>query len=137
VIIPVRELNLVRSLPLFSALAVPLVERIASNLIPVRAAAGAVIVKEGDTGDRLYIIAEGEVEVSIEGVPVRRQGPGEFFGEIALLLDVPRTATVKAVSHVALFALERWLFLEVLTGHRQVREGAEAVADERLGLKRD
>jgi MFS family permease len=137
VIVPVHELNLVRSIPLFSGLAVPIVERIAANLIPVRAAAGTEILKEGDSGDRLYIVDDGEVEVSIGGRPVRRQGQGEFFGEISLLLAVPRTATVKAVSDVALFALERWLFLEVLTGHAQVREGAEAVADERLGLKRD
>jgi len=137
VIVPVRELNLVRSLPLFSALAVPIVERIASNLIPVKAAAGTAILEEGDTGDRLYIVDEGEVEVSIGGRPVQRQGPGEFFGEIALLLAVPRTATVTAVSDVALFALERWLFLEVLTGHSQVREGAAAVADQRLGMERD
>ena len=115
----------------------PIVERIAANLIPVRAAAGTEILKEGDSGDRLYIVDDGEVEVSIGGRPVRRQGPGEFFGEIALLLGVPRTATVTAVSDVALFALERWLFLEVLTGHAQVREGAEAVADQRLGMERD
>lgn len=137
VIIPVREVNLVRSLPLFTGLSVHIVERIAANLIPVRAAAGTAILKEGDSGDRLYIVDAGEVEVSIGGRPVRRQGPGEFFGEIALLLAVPRTATVTAVSDVALFALERWLFLEVLTGHAQVREGAEAVADQRLGMERD
>ena len=137
VTVPVRELELVRSLPLFSALAVPIVERIAANLIPVKAAAGTAILKEGETGDRFYIVAEGEVEVSIGGRVVRRQGPGEFFGEIALLRDVPRTATVTAVSDLSLFALERWLFLEVLTGHAQAREGAEAVADQRLGMKHD
>jgi len=122
---------------LFSALAVPIVERIAANLIPVGAAPGTAIIREGESGDRFYIVDEGEVEVSIGGRVVRRQGPGEFFGEIALLRDVPRTATVMAVTDVALFALERWLFLEVLTGHPQVREGAEAAADQRLGMERD
>lgn len=137
VTVPVRELDIVRSLPLFSALAVPIVERIAANLTPVRAAPGTAIVKEGESGDRFYIIVEGEVEVSIGGRPVRELGPGEFFGEIALLIAVPRTATVKAATDVSLLALERALFLEVLTGHRQVRVGAEAAADERLGLQRD
>ena len=136
VTVPVRELDLIRSLPLFSQLAAPIVERIAANLIPVRATSGTAIIKEGEFGDRFYIIDEGEVEVSIGGRPVRRQGPGEFFGEIALLIAVPRTATVKAETDVSLLALERAVFLEVLTGHHQAREGAEAVADERLGLRR-
>jgi CRP-like cAMP-binding protein len=122
---------------LFSGLAVPIVERIAANLIPVQAAPGTAIVKEGDSGDRFYIVVEGEVEVTIGGRPVRKPGPGEFLGGIALLVAVPRTATVKAVTDVSLLALERVLFLEVLTGRRQVQEGAEAAADQRLGLQRD
>ena len=136
VTVPVRELDLIRSLPLFSQLAAPIVERIAANLVPVRVTSGTAIIKEGEFGDRFYIVDEGEVEVSIGGRPVRRQGPGEFFGEIALLIAVPRTATVKAETDVSLLALERAVFLEVLTGHHQAREGAEAVADERLGLRR-
>ena len=78
------------------------------------------------------MVEEGEVEVSKDGAPIRRLGRGAGFGEIALLRDVPRTATVVATGDVQLLALERADFLEAVTGHSVSREEAETVVDRRL-----
>src|SRR5207247_473805 len=81
--------------------------RVAAELERVVALTGDVIVREGDVGDRFYLIDQGSVAVSIAAQPVRRLGPGEFFGEIALVRGVPRTATVIADGDVRLYALRR------------------------------
>ena len=73
----------------------PLSSTSQGRLVPLRVEPETVILREGDPGDRFYVIVEGEVEVRAEGKTVATQGPG-YFGEIALLKDVPRTATVKA-----------------------------------------
>jgi MFS family permease len=132
-VVHVRELELLRGDPLFEPLAPPTIERLSANLVAVEAAAGASIIREGETGDRFYVVDDGEVEVSVGGAVVRRQGPGSSFGEIALLRNVPRTATVRAVGDVRLLALERDVFLSAVTGHRRSRSAAEAVVAERLG----
>jgi MFS family permease len=132
-VVHVRELELLRGDPLFEPLAPPTIERLSANLVTVEAAAGASIIREGEPGDRFYVVDDGEVEVSVGGAVVRRQGPGSSFGEIALLRNVPRTATVRAVGDVRLLALERDVFLSAVTGHRRSRSAAEAVVAERLG----
>lgn len=129
---PVRELELLRSLPLFAPVPPMTLERLAARLVPVRAPAGTVVVREGDRGDRFYVVEEGELEVAV-GRETRRLTPGDFFGEIALLLDVPRTATVTARTDVVLRALEREDFLDVLGRHPATAAAARAVADARLG----
>ena len=106
-----RQLELLRSVPIFAPLAVPTLARIAAELEPIVAQPGDVIIQEGEGGDRFYLIDEGEVDVSMAGRAVRRLGPGEYFGELALLRDVPRTATVAARGPVRLFALRRDEFL--------------------------
>jgi CRP-like cAMP-binding protein len=118
---------------MFAPLAPPTIERLAANLVPVEAVAGAWLVREGELGDRFYVVDEGEVEIEIDGRTVRREGPGSSFGEIALLRDVPRTASVRAVSDVRLLALERDVFLSAVTGHVRSRSVAEAVVAERMG----
>src|SRR5262249_35299940 len=99
-----------------------------SFLIDVRYPAGAVVIQKGDPGDRFYIVGEGEVE--IEGNVF---GPGSSFGEIALLRDVPRTATVTARTDVLLHALEREEFLAAVTQHEPSSAAADAVIAQRLG----
>ncbi|MFL5918787.1 MAG: MFS transporter [Gaiellaceae bacterium] len=128
-----RELELLEAIPIFSPLSPPVVEQLSARLVPVRARAGEEIIRRGDHGDRFYIVASGEVEVLLDGQP-RREGPGSYFGEIALLRDVPRTATVRAVNDVELFALDRDDFLPAVTGHAGSSEAAEAVIGSRLGI---
>ena len=130
--VPETRLALLRSLPIFAPLPAPAIERVASRLIPMEATAGMPIVRQGEPGDRFYIIADGEVTVSKDDRSVAALGGGGFFGEIALLRDAPRNATVTARTWVRLYALERDDFLEVVTGHKQSAEAADAVTRERL-----
>ncbi len=122
------HLELLRGVPIFAPLAEPVLEHLAASLDEVRATAGATIIREGDPGDRFYVIGDGEVEVT-----GRRYGPGESFGEIALLRDVPRTATVTAATDVTLQSLDRDEFLAAVTGHERAQAAADEVVAARLG----
>ena len=133
---PIRELELLRAIPLFKPLPAPAIDQLASSLIPVHATAGGEIVRQGESGDRFYVIASGEVDVFIDGRHISTLGPGEHFGEIALLRDVARTATVKARTDTELYALERDEFLSAVTGHAASAEAADAIVSSRLaGLR--
>jgi MFS family permease len=123
--------GLLARLPIFAPLPLQTVERLASQLVETRLPAGTIVFRQGDPGDRFYVIGEGDVE--IEG---KRHGPGDFFGEIALLKDVPRTATVTAVTDVRLLALEREEFIAAVTGHEPSAAAAEAIVSARLGSLR-
>ncbi len=127
-----EALNLLRRLPIFAPLSAPAIERILAELTRVEVATGETVIREGEPGDRFYVIAEGRVDVTAGGSHVNEQGVGDYFGEIALLRDVPRTATVTALTSLRLIAVERDVFLEAVTGHPQSRLSAEAVAAERL-----
>lgn len=133
---PERELELLRGVPIFAPLEAARVERLAGELASVSVAAGEEVIRQGEVGDRFYVIAGGEVEVLEDGVLARRQGEGEYFGEIALLRDVPRTATVVARSDLELLALEREDFIAAVTGHARSAEAADAVIAGRLGSVR-
>ena len=107
------------------------IERILAELTRFDVPAGEVLIRQGDHGDRFYVVAEGRAEVIIDGAVIVGRGSGEYFGEIALLRDVPRTATIRALTPMRLIAIERDRFLEAVTGHSQSREHAHAVAAER------
>ncbi len=130
--IPERELAILRSVDLFASLPTHQLEGLAARMEEVAAKSGAVIVREGEPGTRFYVIEDGEVEVNRDGRPVATLGPDEYFGEIALLRHVPRTATVVAKTPVTLLALDREHFLEEVTGHPVVREVADVTVQERM-----
>ena len=127
-----RALALLRALPIFAPLSAPTIERILGELEWLDLPAGAVVIREGEPGDRFYVIADGQVEVSVRGAVVNTAGPGGHVGEIALLRDVPRTATVTALTPLHLIAIERGRFLEAVTGHPESRASAESVVSDRL-----
>jgi MFS family permease len=129
-----HRLELLQSIPIFAPLSPPVLEQLATRLAPVHVSAGETIIRRGDHGDRFYVIDSGEVELVLDGDETRREGAGSYFGEIALLRDVPRTATVLAASDVELFALDRDDFLPAVTGHAGSAQAAEAVIGTRLGL---
>jgi MFS family permease len=135
-VVPERELELLRAIPLFSPLPPATLEHLAISLIRVRAAPGMEITCQGDVGDRFYVVDEGNLEVTIDGKEAATLGPGDHFGEIALLRDVPRTATVTARTDASLLALERDEFVSAVTGHPASRDAADAVVAARLGRLR-
>jgi len=122
------HLELLRGVDLLGALPLPTLEALAGSLIERSLPAGTDIVREGEAGDRYYVIAEGEVDVA-----GKRLGRGSGFGEIALLRDVPRTATVRAATDVTLLALEREPFVAAVTGHEPAKATADEVIAARLG----
>ncbi len=103
------------NIPLFAPLPPTTIEKLAARCTTVDVPPGTVIIREGDAGDRFYGIVQGEVDVSRGGVSQRTLGPGGHFGEIALLRDVNRTATVVARSRVRVASLDTSDFLDSLT----------------------
>ena len=130
VLAPKAELALVDRVPMFEPLSIAAKEHLAARLLEVPVAPGEVVIRTGDVGDRFYVVADGELEIT-NGAQATA-GPGDFFGEIALIRDVPRTATVRAKTPSVLYALEREDFLAAVTGHSAVRSAGEAVVTERL-----
>jgi MFS family permease len=127
-----QQLELLRGVPIFTPLPEATLEPLAAKLVPVSVPQGREIFAQGDRGDRFYVIAEGTVDVSIDGAAVSVLGPGGYFGEIALIRDVPRTAGVTAQSKVELYALERDDFIAAVTGHAPSAEAADSVIATRL-----
>jgi MFS family permease len=129
---PVRELRLLEGIPLFSPLSVAAKEYLAANFVPQHAVRGTEVIREGAEGDRFYIISRGRVAVTREGRLLAVRGPGEYFGEIALLRGVRRTATVTAQDDVELYSLDRGTFLRAVSGHPLSAAAGEQVVRERL-----
>jgi len=130
---PVAEdrYRLLRGSSIFQPLPLATLERLSHDLEPLELPAGRDVIVQGEVGDRFYLIEDGGVEVFENGVFRRNEGPGECFGEIALLHDVPRTATVRTTADTRFFVLERDQFLLAVTGHRRSHQLARAVVDER------
>jgi CRP-like cAMP-binding protein len=123
-----EPLALLRALPMFALLPEPVLERLARGAAAMTVPAGETVFEQGERGDRFYVIAYGRAAVSAGPV----LGPGDFFGEIALLRDVPRTASVSALDELRLYALERDDFIAAVTGHAPTLEAAQSVAAARL-----
>ena len=125
-------LDLLEAIPMFAPLTPGVVESLARSLVRVSVPAGDVVVREGTDADRFYVIESGLVEVTQNGAVLRREEAGDFFGEIGLLRDVPRTATITAVEDTVLLALERADFLDAVTGQSESRMAADDVVTRRL-----
>lgn len=135
-IVPHEQLDLLRGVPMFAPLPMTTLEQIAVGLVDEQHAIDAVVIREGDAGDSWYLVAEGSANVTSEDRMVAKLGPGDGFGEIALLSRVPRTATVQAASTLRLYRLPRTVFLEAVTGNPQsVRAGEELVAERLANLR--
>ena len=129
-----RGLELLRQVPLFHPLSPAMLEQMTGRLVPRSAQPGEAIVSEGEVSDLFYVIESGTVEVTQAGQVLRTEGPGDVFGEIGLLQDVPRTATVTAVDTVELLALSREDFLGLMAGEDTCRSGVADLATRRLAV---
>ena len=130
-VVPERELEALRAIDIFAPVALATVETLAIRSVPRVVFADEQILLAGDVGSRFYVIAVGTVEAQA-GAVLRRLGPGDYFGEIALLRDVKRTASVVATSDGLLYVLGREDFLRAVTGHVRSTQAAQTVADARL-----
>jgi hypothetical protein len=131
-VIPERELSLLRGVPMFRWLPLTVLEQVAADAVPIHISSGTTIIDEGEVGDRFYVLAEGEAETTVHGRVVRRMLPGDSFGEIALLRNVRRTATVTATGEALAYVLDRDAFVFAVTGDHSSLAAAEEVIGERL-----
>jgi MFS family permease len=131
---PVRatEIGLLQRVPMFATLSVAASEYLARNMTVVAVPATTVLIREGETGDRFYLVATGRFDVARHGRHLATQGPGEFFGEIALLRDIPRQATVTASEDSSVYAFERADFIAAVTGHTLSDRAARELVEARL-----
>ena len=122
--LPVVEMSLLRRLPLFADLGPIPLEALARSASTLHVEKGTVVVQQGDQGDVFYAVVEGSFRVHLSGVHIRTVGRVDCFGEVALLADVPRTATVTASTSGSLLAIDRVSFLLAVTGTDSSRQAA-------------
>jgi MFS family permease len=130
---PARAVALLRNLPLFAPLPALSLERLALHLRELNVEPGVEVITQGDVGDSYYILATGAADVYIDGKKVNTVAQGEGFGEIALLRDVPRTATVRTTEPSEVFALDRDTFLGAVSSSRRSFAAADEAVNRRLG----
>jgi hypothetical protein len=132
-IVPARAISLLRRLQLFEALDPPIMEALAKAATWETASAGEVVILEGDDGDHYYVLDSGAMRVTQGGRHVRDlDTAGEGFGEVALIRNVPRTATVMAIRDSSMLVLDRESFLAAVTGHPIVAAEVHRIADAHL-----
>ena len=129
---PGPEVGLLRNLAMFAPLPLAVTELLAAEAEPHQFPAGAVVMREGEAGDHFYVIVNGTAAVSVRGAPRPTLGAGECFGEIALLRDIPRTATVIAEQPLRTLALGREQFLTAVTGNSTSSAAVDALVAQRL-----
>lgn len=129
---PPEGLDLLRGVPMFGPLGLAKLESLARQLERVAVPAGYVLLREGEDSDRFYLIESGQVEVTHDGAVLRHEDVGDFFGEIGLLRDVPRTATVTTTESTVLLTLSRAAFLGALAGSDESRVAADDIISRRM-----
>ena len=131
-VVPERQLSLLRRVPMFGLLPLTMLERLARALVPVSYKADEVVMRQGEPGDRYYIVSSGSLEVTSDGRLLGTSGPGDGIGEIALLRQVPRTATVRAEVDSELYALNGADFISAISEHLGNTQAADVLIDRRL-----
>ena len=129
-------LALLHAVPTLAVLPPPVLERLVQSLVPRTVAPGDDVFREGDSGDMFWVIERGQAVVTSQGRFLNELRVGDSFGEIALLRDIPRTATVSAAndSELVLQGIERDDFIPAVTGHGDAAEVADAVVERWLSL---
>ena len=130
------HVQLLRELTVFAPLSQPALEQLAAHIESVEVPAGTVVVREGDPGEKFYIVEDGALAVTVGGAARTPILTGGFFGEIALLRETPRTATVTATTDCRLLTVERDHFLAAVTGHAESAAAADLVVSRRLAALR-
>jgi len=130
--VPITEMAALRLTRLFGALPGPALETVAREARRVEVAAGHVVVRQGDPGADYFAVISGNLVVSRDGEDRAELTRGDAFGEIALLREVPRTATVRARTDAVLLAVDREPVLTAVTGHGTTRERASSIASAHL-----
>ena len=131
-VVPERQADLLRGLPVFRPLSLTALEWVAFGMRAERFETGTALMTEGELGDTYVVIESGRVEVTYGDAMLGHRGPGQGVGEIALLRQVPRTATVTAIEPVDAWIIDRETFLEAVTGNEASTAAAHAVVDSRL-----
>jgi hypothetical protein len=130
--VPERPFKMLRAVEMFAPLPLATIENVSRLMDAVHVERGETVVREGDYGDRFYVVAEGRLDVSCERGNFPPVKAGDVFGEIALLQDVPRTATVTARDDCLLYALDRESFLCAVSSHASATSAARRMASERM-----
>jgi hypothetical protein len=133
--VPITEMAALRSTRLFGALPGPALETVAREARRIETAAGAAVVRQGELGDEYFVVVTGRLMVAKDGEDVGELGRGDGFGEIALIREVPRTATVRALTDAVLLAVDREPFLTAVTGHATTQDRASSIANSHLDPK--
>jgi MFS family permease len=126
------EIGVLNGVSMLRPLPMPAIDSLAAHVGHATVATGQDVFHQGDYGDRFYVIDDGEAEVIADGRLLRTIGPGDAFGEIALLHDVPRTTTVRARSPLQLYTLDRRHFVPAISGYRSSAREADATVDGHL-----
>jgi CRP-like cAMP-binding protein len=122
-----------RRAPLFENLSRGDLVELAKRTEDVEVEEGKVLAREGDLGSEFFVVVDGEVAVTKEGRELRRLGPGDFFGEIALIWDSPRrTATVTAATPLRFFVLTRQAFRSLIDHHPDIERNVQEALEERV-----
>jgi CRP-like cAMP-binding protein len=125
---------MLREVPIFASFSVAAAEYMARNAVVLDVPASTILIREGEVGDRFYVVADGRFDVTRHGRNVTTEEAGGFFGEIALIRDVPRQATVTAAEDSTVYAFERNDFIAAVTGHALSREATHNLIESRLSI---
>jgi MFS family permease len=126
------EIGVLNRVSMLRPLPMPAIDSLAAHVGHASVATGQEVFHQGDYGDRFYVIDDGEAEVIGDGRLIGTLGPGDAFGEIALLHDVPRTTTVRARTPLELYTLDRRHFVPAISGYQSSAREADATVDGRL-----